>query len=112
MLSKYDARRRGEVVRPTRRAEFKNPSLPVPPIKNPAEGIASAPKALNDFKQTSKSMESFANMLDNDQVASRELKRVEALASRIMQQEPDPAKASALVKEELMRWRTQGARGE
>lgn len=112
MLSTYDSRRRGEVVRPTPRKRMENPSVPVPPIKNPAEGIASAPKALNDFKKTSESMESFANMLDGDQVASRELKRVESMAARIMQQEPDPKKASALVKEELMRWRTQGARGE
>lgn len=112
MLSTYDARRRGEVVRPQPRDKMVNPSVPVPPIKNPAEGIASTPKALNDFKQTAKSMESFANMLDNDQVASRELKRVEALASRIMQQEPDKDKAAEMVKQELMRWRTQGARGE
>lgn len=112
MLSTYDSRRRGEVVRPKPRTQMANPSVPVPPLKNPAQGIASAPKALGEFKQTSKDMESFANLLDNDEVASRELKRVEALASKIMAQEPDPAKASALVKQELMRWRTQGARGD
>lgn len=112
MLSAYDARRRGVMVRPKTEPKIQNPSVPVPPLKNPAQGIASTPKALNDFKQTATDMEGFANMLDSDQVASRELKRVEALASRILQQEPNTDKAAEMVKQELMRWRTQGARGE
>ncbi len=127
-LSTYDSRRRGEMVRPTRRKELRqdrralntarqliNPSVPIPPQEvevNPATGMLGKPESLGQHKKSGDQVQAFAKVLDNDPVAGREMKRVENLARRIMSEEPDPQKAAEIIKQEITRWRTQGLQGE
>lgn len=130
-LSTYDSRRRGEMVRPTRREELRkevrsqnvaqraassapNPSVPIPPEvakQNPAGGMLGKPQALAGHQEAGRQVKGFADVLDNDPVAGREMQRVEALAKRIMSEEPDNEKASQLIKAEITRWRSQGLPG-